>query len=505
MTQHFSGTFFGSVLLLAMVFTLPNVYALDPATGFNPASSAISAPGSGNPDEENLQVPWTLINTNPGWTPRVWHCSVVLPDNSIVLMGGSDRNSQRKNDVWRSTDNGLTWTMQTANAGWLGRHGHTCVALPEGGIVLMGGSEQSLEKNDTWRSNDKGVTWRLVNASSGWTERRFAGSAVLPDGTIILTGGFEDARVTENNDVWKSEDGGSTWQLVNPNAAWISRRSHSIVALHDGSIVVMGGFNLQKMGGLDDTWRSTNLGISWDKVNSGTWRARYDSNSVVLPDESIVMIGGCDISAKMNDVWRSSDKGTTWQPVNGTSLWTARWGHSSTVMQDGSIIVTGGSTKDWQDGGTNEVWRLEPGGSSSNSSYGDVVVTKEIQPYSLKEGTDARITITVMNKGKIAVHDVEILDTTLPEFPVTDGTFQYSASMIEPGDSRILTYTVHATKAGSYHFDKTTVMYSGPDGNYYRVYSGVTEVSVLESLFKQGRPTGEADFFQSLVDWLKRL
>jgi hypothetical protein len=32
-----------------------------------------------------------------------------MPDSSIMLMGGRDSNG-RKNDVWRSTDNGATWT-----------------------------------------------------------------------------------------------------------------------------------------------------------------------------------------------------------------------------------------------------------------------------------------------------------------------------------------------------------------------------------------------------------
>jgi hypothetical protein len=481
-------------LLLASLLILPGVVA-------QVLTSDSVAPG-----DNGFSGQWVQVTPGAAWSERCWHCSVVLPDNSIVLMGGMDTQSERKNDVWRSTDNGLTWTMQTANAGWSGRFGQNCVALPDGSIVLMGGSDRYLTTNDTWRSTDKGETWTLVNASPGWTERRFASSVVLPDDTIILMGGFEDEGVTEKNDIWKSEDRGATWQLVNANAAWIPRRSHSSVALQDGTIVVMGGFNLKKYSALDDTWTSTDYGVSWKKANSGTWPSRYDFNSIVLPDDRIVLIGGTDFSTRKNDVWQSSDKGTTWHIVNARTIWTARWGHSGIVTKDGSIIVMGGSTKDWQNGGMNDIWKFEPEGSLPLPSSGRVLVTRVISPNSIKQGTDSRVTITVTNGGSFPVHDVEILDTTLPEFPVMEGTLHYSAPMIEPNDTRIITYDVHATKPGSYRFNRTTVMFADNDGNYHVAYSDYTKIEVLAPLAGQGQDAGgNGGLVNGIIDWIKGL
>lgn len=73
------------------------------------------------------------------WSARMWHTSVVLPDGSIVLMGGWD--GQRRNDIWRSTDKGATWTEITGAATWSARYAHTSVALPDGSIVLIGGGD----------------------------------------------------------------------------------------------------------------------------------------------------------------------------------------------------------------------------------------------------------------------------------------------------------------------------------------------------------------------------
>lgn len=500
-----TGFFFGSVVLLVVAFTLPGVYALDSATDVDTSASAISAQGSGNSDVGNFPGQWTLINANPGWTPRAWHSTVVVPDGSIILMGGMDAGLGRKNDVWRSGDNGTTWTQMNARSGWSQRYGQTCVAMEDGSIVLMGGYENSRVMNDVWMSKDNGATWTQVTENAPWPARFGHTSVVMQDGSIILMGGRNTT--TPTNDVWRSTDHGSTWMLVTRNAPWSARYSSGCQVMPDDSIVLMGGYEGKGSASVKgDTWRSTDMGASWTLMNERAWDGRYDFSSVVTLEGSIILMSGVTKNiVNADDIWKSDDNGTTWTRIKTGSLWQPRYGHSSVITPDGSIIIMGGSVNGYNGGDMHDVWRFEPVGTSSISSSNDVVVTKEIQPYSLKEGTDGKITITVMNKGKTPVHDVEILDITLPEFPVTDGTLRYSASTIEPGDSRILTYTVHATKAGSYRFDKTTVMYSGSDGNYHRVYSGFTKVSVLESLFSQGRQTSDRGFFQSLADWFSRL
>ena len=101
------------------------------------------------------------------------------------------------NDVWRSTDQGVTWTCVNASAGWSSRSGFTSVVLPDGSIVLMGGSGARLY-NDVWRSTDQGATWTCVNANAGWSRRERHTSVVLPDGSIVLMGG-NDGTVSERH------------------------------------------------------------------------------------------------------------------------------------------------------------------------------------------------------------------------------------------------------------------------------------------------------------------
>jgi PKD repeat protein len=155
---------------------------------------------------------WILVNNSAGWSGRVGHTSVVMPDGSIVLMGGYNGGSF-ENDVWRSPDNGATWTLVNNNAGWSARHSHTSVAMPDGSIVLMGGLDGIIYYlNDVWRSPDNGATWTLVNKSAGWLGRYAHNSVAMPDGSIVLMGGDTTGFSGYGNDVWRFMPIGSSAQ-----------------------------------------------------------------------------------------------------------------------------------------------------------------------------------------------------------------------------------------------------------------------------------------------------
>ena len=199
---------------------------------------------------------WKQMTPSAGWSPRWTHSSVVMPDGSIVLMGGRELTGDR-NDVWRSTDNGATWTLMTASAGWSARMQHSSVAMPDGSIVLMGGGDSTNGwKNDVWRSTDNGATWTLMTASAIWSARSGHSSVAIPDGSIVLMGGYSGHGF---NDVWRSTDNGNTWTRLTKNAEWSPRWTHSSVMMRDGSIVLMGGYSDSK-NWKNDVWRFTPSG-----------------------------------------------------------------------------------------------------------------------------------------------------------------------------------------------------------------------------------------------------
>ncbi|MFA4849277.1 MAG: sialidase family protein [Methanoregula sp.] len=285
-----------------------------------------------------------------------------MPDDSIVLMGGMSSDGL-KNDVWRSTDLGATWTQKNASAGWVARYTQSSVAMPDGSIVLMGGMSNANSGgrlNDVWRSTDFGATWTQVNSSAGWSPRGTHSSVVIPytmlDASIILMGGSDINYF--KNDVWQSTNNGATWTPVTQNAEWSIRYSPKSVVMPDGSIVLMGGSDngASNGGRLNDVWRLPNNGATWtpQAANAG-WSARSEQSSVATPDGSIVLMGGVDSSGILkNDVWQSTNKGAMWTPANLNAEWFGRYGHSTVATHDGNIILMGGC------GFSNDVWRLMP-------------------------------------------------------------------------------------------------------------------------------------------------
>ncbi len=310
--------------------------------------------------DENYSRPWVRQTAGAPWRGR-WHCSAVtLPDGSIVMTGGSD--GANMNDTWRSADKGVTWVQQSASAAWVARHAHSTVALPDGSIVLTGGGSDTGYQNDTWRSADKGATWTLVNESSGWSERGYHTTVVLPDGSIVLMGGESPGYYNLQNDVWRSVDRGETWVLQTADAAWPERYGLTSLALPDGTLVMMAGASAI-IGPRNDTWRSTDKGVTWTSLPNAPWENRQYTDGVVMPDGTMILTGGKP-GGYLNDTWASTDGGSTWRIVNMSSGWPVRSSHKTVALPDGSIVLLGG--ENWPVA-MNDVWRIQPAGSSAKS------------------------------------------------------------------------------------------------------------------------------------------
>jgi PKD repeat protein len=305
--------------------------------------------------DEPYTQPWTQISASAGFPIRSSAASVVLPDSSIVLMGGYT-GAIYLNDTWRSTDQGVAWTRINASAGWAARYGHSTITTPDGNIVMIGGYTGAY-KNDTWRSTDKGVTWYQINASSGWAARYGHSTVVQSDGSIVLMGGYTGA---QKNDVWKSSDQGATWTQINASAGWAARYLHSSVIMPDGSIILMGGMGSAAF--FNDTWRSTDGGVTWTQINASSgWVVRRSFSVAEMPDSSIVLFGGLSGTTYLNDTWRSTDQGATWTQISASAGWLPRMAHTSVAATNGSIVLMGGYTGVYY---KNDTWRFNPVGSN---------------------------------------------------------------------------------------------------------------------------------------------
>jgi hypothetical protein len=363
-----------SFFLLLLALTAPAGaipgadFSASPTSGEPPLSVSFTDASSGNPagyawffGDETYAGTWMRQTAGAQWTKRLRPAVVATPDGTIVLMGGHDDNGNR-NDVWKSTDKGKTWTLVNASPGWIGRHAHAAVAMPDGSIIMTGGFNSN-SKREVWKSADKGATWTVLTANPGFTARYYHTMNVLPDGSIVIMGGYGDTE-GRMNDVWRSADGGLTWTQMTAHAAWSARDSHTSVALPDGSLVLIGGFDDTY---LNDVWRSTDNGASWTLVNASPgWSPRRMPVAVAMPDGSIVLAGGYDDASRMSDIWISRDRGDTWTPATGNPGWPKRSEHAMVVLPDASIVLLAGYDNvgsSLTDLVKNDTWRLQPAGS----------------------------------------------------------------------------------------------------------------------------------------------
>ncbi|MFA5268595.1 MAG: kelch repeat-containing protein [Methanoregula sp.] len=256
------------------------------------------------------------------------------------------------------------WKEVNANAEWSARARHTCVVTPDGNLIIMGGSTTigaGSYENDIWRSADYGTTWTLVNSNADWPGRVGHSSLAMKDGSIMVMGGFNPT--ADMNDVWQSRDEGVTWKQVNASAGW-SSSDHCSVAMPDDSIVVMGGGNA--IGdSTNDVWRSMDYGTTWTRVNeSAGWDSRALFGCVATSDGTIIIMGGSGYENDYkNDVWKSKDGGRTWILVNANPPWTPRIYLRSVAMPDSSIVMIGGINNR---GMLNDVWRSTDFGKTWN-------------------------------------------------------------------------------------------------------------------------------------------
>eukprot|EP00928_Gymnodinium_smaydae_P024619 TRINITY_DN1986_c0_g4_i2.p1 TRINITY_DN1986_c0_g4~~TRINITY_DN1986_c0_g4_i2.p1 ORF type:complete len:550 (+),score=124.98 TRINITY_DN1986_c0_g4_i2:96-1745(+) len=256
-----------------------------------------------------------VIPRSDRFSARRGHAAV-LNSNKVVMfvLGGFCGKDCFMRDWWTS-ENGAVWNPM-GDAPWSARHGHVVVCTSADKLILLGGHDGASYLNDVWTILDPAQalvysTWKLATPSAAW-HKRYGHTAVIDTkGSVFLMGGFfadkASGRIVCFNDVWTSDDDGSSWTLVTPHAPWSGRYGHVSQANSDDQLFVLGGLN-EDLDRCNDAWRSVDGGRSWASVTPVTsWAARFNHASVIDPNGTIYVIGGVSSGDRgaFRDIWRS--------------------------------------------------------------------------------------------------------------------------------------------------------------------------------------------------------
>jgi N-acetylneuraminic acid mutarotase len=290
---------------------------------------------------------WTEQTPSAAFSSREGHTSLFYNSKMWVIAGAG--GFFPNNDVWYS-QNGADWSLATAEAAFVGRKHHASVVFNDKLWVIGGAYVESAsyykDRNDVWYSND-GASWVLATAEAGFSGRSghsvvaFNNKMFLIGGASFESGGFVDRL----NDVWSSPDGISWTQEVS-SAPFSTRAAHTCV-VYNNKIWVIGGFNGFSF--LNDVWYSSD-GSNWiNATNSAAFSGRGGHASVIFHNKLWVIGGDAGSTPFQNDAWSSND-GVIWTREAYTGFLGRRY-HSSVASNE--IRVIGGYT----DSDKNDVWR----------------------------------------------------------------------------------------------------------------------------------------------------
>jgi hypothetical protein len=213
--------------------------------------------------------------------------------------------------------------------------------------------------------------WTEVVKHAEWEGR--AGLQAIDLGRDLFVmggrGAFNPVQTTIYRDVWKSRDGGRSWEKIS-DPEWPARAYFQAVR-HRGRIFVLGGQNFDALPNIGypqncppepapcfpfvpaskffaDVWSSED-GANWtEEAADAGWAGRAGLSAVVFRGAIWVFGGsqGDDVSTGgqgrvlFNDVWKSRD-GRHWERVTAAAPWAPRAG-AAAVVKDGFLYLLGG-------------------------------------------------------------------------------------------------------------------------------------------------------------------
>ena len=210
---------------------------------------------------------WNVKNNNAFGPAREYAAAITDSNGYLYVSGGRNcAAGTGLTDLWRSTDQGQTWTGRNTNVPFGPRLVHLLLNHRQpnklGGanvLMVLGGWTGSADRNDIWASSDGGNAWQLITLGAGWDSRDDMNGEITDAGLLIVSGGkTERPGVPDefHNDVWVSADGGYSWGQCIKDASFSDRRYQMTVLDEQGYLIVAAG-DVVNGGLVNDVWRSS--------------------------------------------------------------------------------------------------------------------------------------------------------------------------------------------------------------------------------------------------------
>ncbi len=270
--------------------------------------------------------------------------------------------------VWKTVDGGRTWS-NISDGFFGGSIGSISVSKSDPNVIYVGGGEKTLRGNvssgyGVWKSVDAGKTWVQSGLPKSRHIPRISIHPTNPD--IVYAAVLGNIyKPTQNRGVYKSIDGGKTWNKVlfanqdagavdltlDPNnprivyaSTWNARRTpYSLSSGGDGSAL----------------WKSNDSGKTWSEIskNKGFAKDTLGIMGVTVSPANSERIWAIVENKEKGGVYRSDDGGETWNQLNSDRSLRQRAWYYSRIYADPKdkdvVYVVNVSYHKSKDGGKN--------------------------------------------------------------------------------------------------------------------------------------------------------
>ncbi|MCH7705340.1 MAG: hypothetical protein IIB61_09515, partial [Planctomycetes bacterium] len=276
----------------------------------------------------------------------------VSPTDPNIVLAGLAPSGGSGGTLFASIDGGAFWSEVMALSGI----SVFDIEFTPAGTAYIG------TMDGVWRSTDDGSTWTQLDLGIGLNDQVFE-VAINPNNSSEIWAGVADALGSQPNNVMRSMDGGETWQNVTPPMGG-PLSCHGIAFDPNDSSKVYAAFGGGFGGG--GVWFSANGGVSW--VNRSAGVPNNPMTDIVHDGARVLLSGGKLFGSQFVGLYSSADDGATWTALHDES-WPSLVIHDIDVDPNNANVIYAGSAGSGvfrtTDGG--DTWTFFVGGSGSLS------------------------------------------------------------------------------------------------------------------------------------------
>ncbi len=228
--------------------------------------------------------------------------------------------------VWKSKDAGQTW-MNVTDKYFGGTIGAVAVAPSDPNVVYVGEGEQTVRSNvssgwGVWKSTDAGDNWKFIGLKESRHISRIRIHPTNPELVYVAVMG-DLWKSSDMRGVYRSKDGGTTWERIlfaskDAGAGDLAFDPNNPRIMYAATWNIhRNGYRMDSGGPDSKLWKSTDGGDTWENL----------SDKPGMPKGTNGIIGVTVSPKNSNRVWaiienleggvfRSDDAGKTWTRVN---------------------------------------------------------------------------------------------------------------------------------------------------------------------------------------------